>query len=360
MKSSFHSLIPFLQLFCQLPTPETQFSAATANSGTRHNSDSQLLTLNSGTGLSSLLVRVRVRVRVRVTRRLAVYRQWIRLRAKPLQIHGHHFFFQFNPCGHSLYVTPSLPRGLVCRLQLLLAFDSWAILGSESRGTHDHTLLSQIWDSPNLEGPAPYLYPPGTGWPSYTPRHWVSSPPRLAWQRWRYSNSPPHGISLLAAWNPRYIDSGLPPQKTPLLLLLREFASAGMCLPSRCLAMNYSGFQASCHGMGPFSFAVGVLIFMRAIFCCSTRLYILWLFPKPTIKGNTRTGIIRKWKSWVVHREVDCEVLHNPLKGTMQYNGGSQLGGVRSWEKNQIWMSNSDEIMLLALIIFSVSTRQKC
>jgi hypothetical protein len=27
------------------------------------------------------------------------------------------------------------------------------------------------------------------------------------------------------------------------------FISAGNCLPSRCLAMNYSGFQASCHNI---------------------------------------------------------------------------------------------------------------
>jgi hypothetical protein len=33
--------------------------------------------------------------------------------------------------------------------------------------------------SPTWRGRSPYLYPPGTGWPSYTPRHWVpfSSPP---------------------------------------------------------------------------------------------------------------------------------------------------------------------------------------
>jgi hypothetical protein len=38
----------------------------------------------------------------------------------------------------------SLTRGLVCRLQLLLVLASSAILGSESRGTRDHILLSQI------------------------------------------------------------------------------------------------------------------------------------------------------------------------------------------------------------------------
>jgi hypothetical protein len=38
-------------------------------------------------------------------------------------------------------------------------------------GAHGHILLSHIRDSLNLEGLN--VYPPGTGWPSYTPRHWV-------------------------------------------------------------------------------------------------------------------------------------------------------------------------------------------
>jgi hypothetical protein len=39
-----------------------------------------------------------------------------------------------------------------------------------------------------------YLYPPGTGWPSYTPRHWIPFRRllRLAGPRWRYSNPPSH------------------------------------------------------------------------------------------------------------------------------------------------------------------------
>jgi hypothetical protein len=45
----------------------------------------------------------------------------------------------------------SLMTGRVCRLQLLLALASAVILGSESRGTHEHILLSQIRDSTNLE-----------------------------------------------------------------------------------------------------------------------------------------------------------------------------------------------------------------
>jgi hypothetical protein len=38
--------------------------------------------------------------------------------------------------------------GRVCRLQLMLALASTVILGSESRGTRNHILLSQIRDFP--------------------------------------------------------------------------------------------------------------------------------------------------------------------------------------------------------------------
>jgi hypothetical protein len=33
------------------------------------------------------------------------------------------------------------------------------------------------------------------------------------------------------------------------LLMLCAFTSTGMCLLSRCLAVNYSSFQASCHNI---------------------------------------------------------------------------------------------------------------
>jgi hypothetical protein len=46
--------------------------------------------------------------------------------------------------------TLSLTRRQVCRLQLLVALASTVILGSESRGTHDHILLSLIGDSPSV------------------------------------------------------------------------------------------------------------------------------------------------------------------------------------------------------------------
>jgi hypothetical protein len=47
--------------------------------------------------------------------------------------------------------------GWVCRLQLLLTLGIAVILGSES---HDHILLSEIRDSPNLEGQFPIFISP--------------------------------------------------------------------------------------------------------------------------------------------------------------------------------------------------------
>jgi hypothetical protein len=67
------------------------------------------------------------------------------------------------------YGTLSLTSGRVCRLQLLLVLASADIFGSNSHGTRDHNLQSQIRDFPF--------------------RRLL----RLAGLRWRYSNPPPHG-----------------------------------------------------------------------------------------------------------------------------------------------------------------------
>jgi hypothetical protein len=89
-----------------------------------------------------------LRVRVRLTLRLAVYRQSVRLGTKPLEDHEKKFYFQPNPCGHSPNVRSCLTRGWVRRLQLLMLLASVIILGSESRGTHDHILMLTIRTPP--------------------------------------------------------------------------------------------------------------------------------------------------------------------------------------------------------------------
>jgi hypothetical protein len=83
----------------------------------------------------------------------------------PLRITTSNFIFQLNTSGYSPYITSFLTRRWVCRLQLLLVLVSAFILRFESRGTHDHILLSQIWDSTNLEGQVPVFI---------SPRHWVA------------------------------------------------------------------------------------------------------------------------------------------------------------------------------------------
>jgi hypothetical protein len=95
------------------------------------------------------------------------------LETSPLGLMTSNFIFLMNTCGYSPYVTSSLTRGWVCRIQLLLVVSRAFILRSDSRETHDHILLSQIRNSPNLEGQVPVfisprnriaqLYPPALG-----------------------------------------------------------------------------------------------------------------------------------------------------------------------------------------------------
>jgi hypothetical protein len=65
--------------------------------------------------------------------------------------------------------APSLTRGRVCLLCMLLVLASAVFLGSESLGSRDHILLSQFWGFPF--------------------RRLL----RLAGSPWRYSTPPPHG-----------------------------------------------------------------------------------------------------------------------------------------------------------------------
>jgi hypothetical protein len=103
---------------------------------------------------------------------------------------------------------------------------------------------------------------------------------RLAGLRWRYSTPPQHwrissfvifslyslgtalteniASSIFAFWftaaemcltHGCIATSAALPTENTALLLLRAFASLGMYLLSRCLTMNFSGFQASCHNI---------------------------------------------------------------------------------------------------------------
>jgi hypothetical protein len=132
------------------------------------------------------------------------------LASSPLRLTTSNIIFQLNTCGYSPYVTFSLSRGCVCRLLLPLVLARAVSLRSESRGTHDHILLCQIRDSPTWRPRFPYLYTPGTGWPGYTPRHWVE-----------WHNSPCTTDSLSGHDTHRLENTS-----TTVLLLLRHVAIA--------------------------------------------------------------------------------------------------------------------------------------
>jgi hypothetical protein len=86
----------------------------------------------------------------------------------PLEI----FFRQLRVC---YFVAPSLTRGRVCNLLLMLDLASAVPLWSESCGTQDHISLSRFLGLLQPGGPGPRIYipqeqggpniPPGTGFP---------------------------------------------------------------------------------------------------------------------------------------------------------------------------------------------------
>jgi hypothetical protein len=78
----------------------------------------------------------------------------------PLRFTTSNFIFQLNNCGCSPYVTSSLSRGWVCRLQLLLLVASAVILRSKPRATPYRISLAHTPDSFNLEGQVPVFISP--------------------------------------------------------------------------------------------------------------------------------------------------------------------------------------------------------
>jgi hypothetical protein len=80
------------------------------------------------------------------------------------------FFRQLRVC---YLVAPTLTRGRFCNLLYnyfwTLTEQSYLIVSSET--------------PPTWRARSPYLYPPGTGWPSYTPGHWVHLLPPLTIRR---------------------------------------------------------------------------------------------------------------------------------------------------------------------------------
>jgi hypothetical protein len=144
------------------------------------------------------------------------------------------------------YGVLSLARERVCRLQLLLALASAVILGSESRRTRDHILLSQIRDYPNMEGQVPVFISPRNRVAQLYSRHWVpfSSPPTTSRATVDVFESASTRGSTIYCWilsescpvmaaGPRYIALARMAQKAPIpavTLLLLEYSLSRQCV----------------------------------------------------------------------------------------------------------------------------------
>jgi hypothetical protein len=89
-----------------------------------------------------------VQVKVKVTLRLTVS-QSVSLGVEPhLGLMTRYLAITIWELRSCFCGAPSLTRGRVCLLYMLLGLPNAVFLGSESLGTHDHILLSQIWDFP--------------------------------------------------------------------------------------------------------------------------------------------------------------------------------------------------------------------
>jgi hypothetical protein len=100
------------------------------------------------------------------------------------------YFLLFDIYGLVFCGAPSLTRGRVCLLYMLLTLASEVFLGSESLGTRDHILLSQTRDFPF--------------------RRLLL----LVGSRWRYSTPPPHGSLPWSFLESRYIAAARTTQKS--------------------------------------------------------------------------------------------------------------------------------------------------
>jgi hypothetical protein len=110
----------------------------------------------------------------------------------------------------------SLTRGRVCRLRFLLALARAVILGSQSLGTRDHILLSQIRDFPF--------------------RRLV----RLARLWWRYCTPPSHGMTDLIMFCTTYTVSRWTRRKHPLpsngyMRTIKNTSSSIVIFTERCI-----------------------------------------------------------------------------------------------------------------------------
>jgi hypothetical protein len=117
-------------------------------------------------------------LRVTVTLRLAVYRQSVRLGDKPLETHGTVILFSNWTLAVIVLMWHWGEDGSVV-YNCCWSSPAQSFSGQSHAGLMTTFYSLRFETPPTWRARSPYLYPPGTGCPNYTPRHWVpfSSPP---------------------------------------------------------------------------------------------------------------------------------------------------------------------------------------
>jgi hypothetical protein len=153
---------------------------------------------------------------------------------------------------------------------------------------------------PTLRAMSPYLYPPGTGWPGYTPRHWVpfSSPHatcRATVEVFEPSSTP----LILAAWESCYIASRRPPtENTASSIIVCWFTAAGMCLPHSCVSTSRRGSteNAACNSSSIVAWRHSVCDAFLCYVCTGHHLATaVYLPPQFMLSANTPQFISDYW-----------------------------------------------------------------
>jgi hypothetical protein len=90
------------------------------------------------------------------------------------------FFRQLRVC---YFVAPSLTRGRICYLLLLLVLASQSRSGLSPAGLKTIFYCLNSWDSPNQEGQVPVFISPRNRVPRNIPGHWVPFPSPLTTRR---------------------------------------------------------------------------------------------------------------------------------------------------------------------------------
>jgi hypothetical protein len=156
----------------------------------------------------------------------------------PLRPITSNFIIQLNTCSYSPYVTSSLTRGWVCRLQLLLSSPAQSYSDPSPAGLMTIFYCLRFEIPPAWRIRSLYLYPPGTGWSGYTPRHWVPFSSPRGWVSYITTDAQIYENSVRTSQETHYVSAA----KSSRLMLFTETVAV------YCKTRTEHTNTVTCHG----------------------------------------------------------------------------------------------------------------